>query len=428
MARPSSRPASTSSPIAIAGGSPPATSPTRSRHRSPGSSATSGRGCRSPSGPPAAACAGSSPWAARRAARLQAGTDGELRSGGLDVGVGRHHPGRRLTGRRRDAHPGSGDGCPGRHRRRSVEQGTARLPGLRGAPAGGAPPPATVRGAGPRRRHAATAGRGGPGRARRPGRPRGRDRHRPAHARLRRPGRGDPGAAGRSRPDPGRCAGRSRGAVPRGRRVRAASPAASSSRRPSSGSRTGRWSPCPWATSSASSEAELVRGAPRLLRLRSAVMPATTDLERQRVCDDPAATSALGRDLAAAAEPGDLVCLWGELGAGKTHVAKAFGAGLGVTETINSPSFVLMAEYRGRLPLFHIDLYRLADGPTRSPAGSSTIARRPGSRSSSGRTASVTRCRPSASTCASTASAMTPRDHDRGRQPRPGPLRRGASG
>jgi tRNA threonylcarbamoyladenosine biosynthesis protein TsaE len=91
-------------------------------------------------------------------------------------------------------------------------------------------------------------------------------------------------------------------------------------------------------------------------------MPAMTDLERQRVSDDPAATTALGLDLAAAAQAGDLICLWGELGAGKTHLAKAFGAGLGVTETITSPSFVLMAEYRGRLPLFHVDLYRLADG------------------------------------------------------------------
>jgi len=62
-----------------------------------------------------------------------------------------------------------------------------------------------------------------------------------------------------------------------------------------------------------------------------------------------------------AARPGDLICLWGELGAGKTHLAKAIGAGLGVTQTINSPSFILMAEYAGRLPLFHIDLYRLAD-------------------------------------------------------------------
>jgi tRNA threonylcarbamoyladenosine biosynthesis protein TsaE len=90
-------------------------------------------------------------------------------------------------------------------------------------------------------------------------------------------------------------------------------------------------------------------------------MPAVTSLERHLVCPDPAATSALGRALAVAAEPGDLICLWGDLGAGKTHLAKAFGAGLGVTETIISPSFVLMAEYRGRLPLFHLDLFRLSN-------------------------------------------------------------------
>ncbi len=79
-----------------------------------------------------------------------------------------------------------------------------------------------------------------------------------------------------------------------------------------------------------------------------------------RVCPAPAATTALGRSMGAVAQAGDLVCLWGELGAGKTHLAKAFGAGLGVTDTITSPSFILMAEYEGRLPLFHIDPYRLA--------------------------------------------------------------------
>jgi tRNA threonylcarbamoyladenosine biosynthesis protein TsaE len=91
--------------------------------------------------------------------------------------------------------------------------------------------------------------------------------------------------------------------------------------------------------------------------------PTTTAVlpEREIVASDPAATSALGLALAGAARPGDLVCVWGELGAGKTHFAKAFGAGLGVAETINSPSFILMAEYTGRLPFFHIDLYRLAD-------------------------------------------------------------------
>jgi tRNA threonylcarbamoyladenosine biosynthesis protein TsaE len=90
-------------------------------------------------------------------------------------------------------------------------------------------------------------------------------------------------------------------------------------------------------------------------------MPAPTVLERRIVCPDPDATAALGRALASAARAGDLICLWGALGAGKTHLAKAFGAGLGVTATITSPSFVLMGEYEGRLPLFHLDLYRLAD-------------------------------------------------------------------
>jgi tRNA threonylcarbamoyladenosine biosynthesis protein TsaE len=79
------------------------------------------------------------------------------------------------------------------------------------------------------------------------------------------------------------------------------------------------------------------------------------------VCPDPDATTRLGAALGAVAAPGDLICLWGELGAGKTHLAKAFGAGLGVADTITSPSFILMAEYRGRLPLFHLDPYRLAD-------------------------------------------------------------------
>ncbi len=90
-------------------------------------------------------------------------------------------------------------------------------------------------------------------------------------------------------------------------------------------------------------------------------MPAATQHERHLVCAEPAMTTELGRDLAGAARAGDMVCLWGDLGAGKTHLAKAFGAGLGVTDTIISPSFILMAEYDGRLPLFHIDLYRLGD-------------------------------------------------------------------
>jgi len=90
-------------------------------------------------------------------------------------------------------------------------------------------------------------------------------------------------------------------------------------------------------------------------------MTVATRDERAFPSPEPGATTALGVALAGAARPGDVICLWGHLGAGKTHLAKAFGAGLGVTDTITSPSFILMAEYAGRLPLFHLDLYRLAD-------------------------------------------------------------------
>ena len=70
------------------------------------------------------------------------------------------------------------------------------------------------------------------------------------------------------------------------------------------------------------------------------------------------------RDFAAAlarvAQPGDRLALLGPLGAGKTQFAKGFAVGLGITDVVNSPSFTLMAEYQGRLTLFHEDLYRLS--------------------------------------------------------------------
>ena len=71
-------------------------------------------------------------------------------------------------------------------------------------------------------------------------------------------------------------------------------------------------------------------------------------------------TRALAAALAPAAEPGDRLALVGPLGAGKTQFAKGFAVGLGIDEVVNSPSFTLMAEYEGRLTLFHQDLYRLA--------------------------------------------------------------------
>lgn len=84
-------------------------------------------------------------------------------------------------------------------------------------------------------------------------------------------------------------------------------------------------------------------------------------LEHTVETHDPAATRALAQRLAAAALPGDLLCLVGDLGAGKTQFAKGFAVGLGITDIVTSPTFVLMAEYAGRLPLFHLDLYRLGD-------------------------------------------------------------------
>lgn len=71
-------------------------------------------------------------------------------------------------------------------------------------------------------------------------------------------------------------------------------------------------------------------------------------------------TQAFAAALAPVAEAGDRVALIGVLGAGKTQFAKGFALGLGIDDVVNSPSFALMSEYTGRLPLFHQDLYRLA--------------------------------------------------------------------
>jgi tRNA threonylcarbamoyladenosine biosynthesis protein TsaE len=90
-------------------------------------------------------------------------------------------------------------------------------------------------------------------------------------------------------------------------------------------------------------------------------MPAASDLRARVRTTSVAETIALGERLGRVAEPGDLLCLWGDLGAGKTQLAKGIARGLDIDATVNSPTFILMNEYAGRLPLFHVDLYRLAD-------------------------------------------------------------------
>jgi len=70
-------------------------------------------------------------------------------------------------------------------------------------------------------------------------------------------------------------------------------------------------------------------------------------------------TSRLGKLLAPLLEGGEVLCLIGELGTGKTTFVQGLAEGLGITPPIISPTFVLVREYRGRLPLFHVDAYRL---------------------------------------------------------------------
>lgn len=76
-------------------------------------------------------------------------------------------------------------------------------------------------------------------------------------------------------------------------------------------------------------------------------------------------TRAWGQALAPLLAPGDIVCLVGELGAGKTCFAQGIGRGLGILTPITSPTFIRVREHSGssvRLHLYHIDLYRLVDG------------------------------------------------------------------
>ena len=85
-------------------------------------------------------------------------------------------------------------------------------------------------------------------------------------------------------------------------------------------------------------------------------------MKREHVLPTVDDTRALGGQLAAVLRPGDLVVLVGPLGAGKTAFTQGIGAGLGVREPVTSPTFVIARVHRdGRLPLVHVDAYRLGD-------------------------------------------------------------------
>jgi len=81
------------------------------------------------------------------------------------------------------------------------------------------------------------------------------------------------------------------------------------------------------------------------------------------ISKNPRQTREIGKKLSAMLKPGDIICLSGELGSGKTVLAKGISSGLGVKESgVVSPTFVLMRCHRGRMPVYHFDLYRVS-GP-----------------------------------------------------------------
>jgi len=87
-------------------------------------------------------------------------------------------------------------------------------------------------------------------------------------------------------------------------------------------------------------------------------------------------TEALGERIGRAARAGDVIALWGELGAGKTTLVRGIAEGLGIPRReVTSPTFVIVHEHEeGRLPLFHIDLYRVAPEDTASIGWEESLA------------------------------------------------------
>lgn len=77
------------------------------------------------------------------------------------------------------------------------------------------------------------------------------------------------------------------------------------------------------------------------------------------VTRSPRETQALGALLGRLAQPGDVILLVGPLGAGKTCLVQGLARGLGVQDYVTSPSFTIMGEYHGRMPLYHIDCFRI---------------------------------------------------------------------
>lgn len=75
----------------------------------------------------------------------------------------------------------------------------------------------------------------------------------------------------------------------------------------------------------------------------------------------PSETTDFAKRLAKLLNPKDVIALEGDLGAGKTTFTKGLAEGLGITKTVNSPTFTIIKEYQGSMPLYHMDVYRVED-------------------------------------------------------------------
>jgi tRNA threonylcarbamoyladenosine biosynthesis protein TsaE len=75
----------------------------------------------------------------------------------------------------------------------------------------------------------------------------------------------------------------------------------------------------------------------------------------------PSETMEFAKRLAKLLKPQDVIALEGDLGAGKTTFTKGLAEGLHITKTVNSPTFTIIKEYKGDMPLYHMDVYRLED-------------------------------------------------------------------
>ena len=83
-------------------------------------------------------------------------------------------------------------------------------------------------------------------------------------------------------------------------------------------------------------------------------------MENEYISHSPDDTIAFGKKVAEEVSSGDILCLEGDLGAGKTHFVKGLAAGLGISSgQVRSPTYTLINEYDGRLPLYHFDCYRM---------------------------------------------------------------------